>query len=331
MPRLHPHAELQCQEQAGIAIKLFVVTNDSHTPKDVQRNWTTPFVDVFMFRVEQKGRIIEVCPSGKAKKAKFSYAAQDCFPSRTYYFGGLRVLGPASKVVLNRYDAQKCVLSHWNHRFETNTTTRTYAVSCCELSRRLPFTYSDEFIFNGHNYIDLPSKHTSNQDFANATWHTSPGQREAWGKLPESQGDELTSQIPNLDVVEVDNTVSASCPTKSELTVLEWNAERGGHWLDAVDMLKAVDPDVILPNEMDIGMSRTGQQHTARLLAFALRMNYAWALEFVELTHGSKDEQSNTTVGVPNFLGLHGNAILSKCPLLTASILRNPIGKCFFG
>ena len=37
-------------------------------------------------------------------------------------------------------------------------------------------------------------------------------------------------------------------------------------------------------NEMYVGMARSDQQHAARLMAYHLGVNYAWGLEFVELT-----------------------------------------------
>jgi hypothetical protein len=57
-------------------------------------------------------------------------------------------------------------------------------------------------------------------------------------------------------------------------------------------------------------------------------MNYAWGLEFVELTRGTKTEQQATD-GFYNFLGLHGNAILSKCKIEDPIIFRDDVGDYF--
>jgi hypothetical protein len=86
-------------------------------------------------------------------------------------------------------------------------------------------------------------------------------------------------------------------------------------------LLKKLEADVIILNEMDIGMARSDQQHTTRLLAHSLEMNYAWATEFVELTRGNKQEQQ-ATEGLENEMGLHGNAILSKCKLYGPLVIR---------
>jgi hypothetical protein len=52
-------------------------------------------------------------------------------------------------------------------------------------------------------------------------------------------------------------------------------------------------------------------------------MNYAWGLEFVELTNGNQKEQNMTNI-MTNSMGLHGNAILSKCKLYNPLIVRDP-------
>jgi hypothetical protein len=57
-------------------------------------------------------------------------------------------------------------------------------------------------------------------------------------------------------------------------------------------------------------------------------MNYAWAIEFIELTRGTQDEQKATN-GSYNFLGLHGNGVLAKYPIVNPVIYRNDIGPYF--
>jgi len=108
--------------------------------------------------------------------------------------------------------------------------------------------------------------------------------------------------------------------------VAEFNAARGRHWLHAAPLLQ--DADVIILNEMDVGMARSDQQHTTRLLAHLLHMNYAWGLEFVELTSGTRQEQA-ATGHLPNFRGLHGNAFLTRCHISEPVIFRDPVGKYF--
>lgn len=157
---------------------------------------------------------------------------------------------------------------------------------------------------------------------------------------------ELNNKIPNLDEVEIDNSIAPqqSCNIKATSTgphgdpkqllkVIGFNAGRGSYWAEFAEMVEIMPelekPDLIILNDMDIGMARSGNVHTARKLAFRLGMNYAWGLEFVELTNGNWDEQ-NKTVGMENSLGLHGNAILSRCPIYDPMIYRDKLDERYF-
>ena len=111
------------------------------------------------------------------------------------------------------------------------------------------------------------------------------------------------------------------------MKVVEFNAERGKRWLESAALLK--DADVIILNEMDIGMARSDQQHTARLLAYYLEMNYAWGLEFIELTLGNKEDRQNIDSSEHNFHGLYGSAFLAKCTISNGTIFRDNIGSFF--
>ena len=90
-------------------------------------------------------------------------------------------------------------------------------------------------------------------------------QRKQWFHAPSPEKQKLTNDIPNLNVVEVDNTISLLDGCRGhKLKVIEFNAERGKRWLESAELLR--DADVIILNEMDIGMARSDQQHTTRLL-----------------------------------------------------------------
>ena len=76
-------------------------------------------------------------------------------------------------------------------------------------------------------------------------------------------------------------------------------------------------------------MARSGNVHTARKLAHLLKMNYAWGLEFMELTNGNHKEQNRTSYS-ENALGLHGNAILSTCKIFDPVIFRDLLDDIYF-
>ncbi len=94
--------------------------------------------------------------------------------------------------------------------------------------------------------------------------------------------------------------------------------------------------DIIVLNEVDWGLKRTNYRNVVKDLAAAMRMNYAFGVEFVEVdplnlgietlegeTSESKDEMlRNLAVDKSRTLGLHGTAILSRFPLRDVRIVR---------
>lgn len=81
--------------------------------------------------------------------------------------------------------------------------------------------------------------------------------------------------------------------------------------------------EILCLNEADIGVPRTKYQNIVSEIANTLNYNYAFATEFIELSpliyKHSLDQEKYT--------GLHGNAIISKHPILSAKIIRLP--KCY--
>ena len=78
--------------------------------------------------------------------------------------------------------------------------------------------------------------------------------------------------------------------------------------------------DIISLNEVDVGMPRTGYKNIASEIAHALNYNYAFATEFIELSPIVYKQKINPF----RYLGLHGNAIISRYPIKSARILRLP-------
>lgn len=87
------------------------------------------------------------------------------------------------------------------------------------------------------------------------------------------------------------------------------------------------DADVIVLNEVDVGMKRSGYRNVAAELADAMKMNYAFGVQFVELSpiYLSEKKKPNDQeereileiieVDPARYRGLHGLAILSRFPL----------------
>jgi endonuclease/exonuclease/phosphatase family metal-dependent hydrolase len=159
----------------------------------------------------------------------------------------------------------------------------------------------------------------------------------------------------------------------SALRVAEWNIERGENFDWVVLALKAGkqfrtrvkqdDPqistkelnkaaaeasnlsqsDVLILNEVDWGVGRSGYRDVARALASALRMNYVYGVEFAEVDPLKLGTDQLTADDVGNdkelqktlndelkadparYKGLHGSAILSRYPISNVSVLRLPV------
>jgi endonuclease/exonuclease/phosphatase family metal-dependent hydrolase len=99
------------------------------------------------------------------------------------------------------------------------------------------------------------------------------------------------------------------------------------------------DADVLVLNEVDLGMKRTQYRDVAQGLAAALHMNYVYGVEFVEVdplfalgtetVHLSDERldqrlQQDLYVDRALYHGMHGTAILSRYPIRDARILRLP-------
>ena len=137
--------------------------------------------------------------------------------------------------------------------------------------------------------------------------------------------EQLNALIPEIGEVEVWNGAPAARPGKT-LRIVAWNMERGRHWKDGAKLIRESealrDPDLVLLGEMDLGMARSANAHTTRELARELGMNYAYGVEFLELTGGELGERE--LYPGANDWGYHGNAILSRYPLRDVRLLRFP-------
>jgi endonuclease/exonuclease/phosphatase family metal-dependent hydrolase len=126
---------------------------------------------------------------------------------------------------------------------------------------------------------------------------------------------------PGLHEIEIAAPPAAPSPLEGPARVLFWNAERGKFLDEATRLLRGLNAAAILLCELDLGMARSGQAHTARDLAARLGMGYAFGVEFLELGLGDAFEQTRHA-GEINAAGLHGAAILSPWPLERPALIR---------
>ncbi len=134
------------------------------------------------------------------------------------------------------------------------------------------------------------------------------------------------ADMPHLEAItclsgvfdpDVDNSFSTGGSTPA--CAIVFNIEQGTRIKWIIPFLRLhpemSGADIILANELDFGMARSGNLHITRELAQALKMNYAFGVEFVTVNaYRNGNEQ-----------GLHGNAILSRFPLERVRHVHLPI------
>jgi endonuclease/exonuclease/phosphatase family metal-dependent hydrolase len=111
----------------------------------------------------------------------------------------------------------------------------------------------------------------------------------------------------------------------SFLRVMQWNIEKGKRFDAILNLLQTSEilqwADVLILNESDRGMNRSENRHVALDIAGCLGMNMVFGPAYIELTKGTGEER---TLKGENRESLQGNAILSRYPILDASIIQLP-------
>jgi endonuclease/exonuclease/phosphatase family metal-dependent hydrolase len=94
------------------------------------------------------------------------------------------------------------------------------------------------------------------------------------------------------------------------LRIVTWNIERGVRLQKIVTTLKALDPDIVLLQEVDRYCKRSGNLDVARELGQLLEMNWVSAGEFQEIGEGKGTRAAMT-----------GQAILSRDTITDAGVI----------
>ncbi|WP_458790782.1 endonuclease/exonuclease/phosphatase family protein [Yoonia sp. MH D7] len=130
----------------------------------------------------------------------------------------------------------------------------------------------------------------------------------------------LLKTLPAMNAVQVGREVAEKL-LPAEMSIAAWNVERGLFPEQNADLLASLMPDVVLLSEVDHGMARTAQRHTAQEMADELGMTYAFGVEFHELDLGGTTELPFCSDDF-NERGWHGNAILSAVPFEAVTMVR---------
>jgi len=132
--------------------------------------------------------------------------------------------------------------------------------------------------------------------------------------------DYLMSGLACFNAVEVRRRAAPS-RAPHPLRLAAWNLERCYHPEASAALLAEHGVDVALLTEVDLGCARTGNRHTVRELADHLQADYAYGVEFLELTHGTAEENERFA-GQGSTHGFHGNAVVSRAGLGRAARAR---------
>ncbi|MBB3612171.1 endonuclease [Rhizobium sp. BK602] len=141
-------------------------------------------------------------------------------------------------------------------------------------------------------------------------------------KTPEVHAATLAS-LACMNTLRIGGATGSEQPLAFPFTVAAWNLERCLFPLEAAAKLKATGAPLVLLSEMDEGMARTEQGDPTAIVAGELGMNYAYGVEFLELSLGSEIEHSFCRDDV-NEKGFHGNALMAATALKDVFLFRLP-------
>jgi endonuclease/exonuclease/phosphatase family metal-dependent hydrolase len=109
------------------------------------------------------------------------------------------------------------------------------------------------------------------------------------------------------------------------LRVVEWNIQRGTHVEAIIDVLNTHPilrfADLLLLNELDDGMLRSGNRNVPRELSQGIGAHAIYGVEYLEMTKGIGDELK---LEGRNTAALHGNAILTRHSFSNPRTVRLP-------
>lgn len=166
-------------------------------------------------------------------------------------------------------------------------------------------------------------------------------------KVAEPDGELKAKLDDHLSMVYIINRNNNAKLDKAFVRIGEWNIKRGFN-IDAIkeiltnpkgyetkhiagikrrnqkhfkeELANFVDSDILCLSETDIGMPRTKYKNTVSELADSLNWDYAYATEFIEVGPLVQKQKVDKSL----YKGLHGSAIISKYPIVSAKVIILP-------
>jgi endonuclease/exonuclease/phosphatase family metal-dependent hydrolase len=115
--------------------------------------------------------------------------------------------------------------------------------------------------------------------------------------------------------------------SRDRVRAVHWNIEHGNRYEQVEQALgthaQLGGADLVMLNEVDLGMARSGNRDVAMDLAAALGLHAVWAPLFIETTVG-RDEDPHMAGDRGNQEGLFGQAILSRWPIGEVRVVELP-------
>ena len=113
----------------------------------------------------------------------------------------------------------------------------------------------------------------------------------------------------------------------ARLKVVHWNIEHGNRYDEIAAALTSHpdlrEADLILLNEADVGMARSGNRDVVADLGEALGFQTVWAPLFIETTSG-RDDDTAAAAGRRNQEALFGLGVLSRFPIGATRVIELP-------
>ena len=103
----------------------------------------------------------------------------------------------------------------------------------------------------------------------------------------------------------------APSQTITDLRTIDWNIDRGTRFEEVAQSLEHAHADLCLLQEVDLFDRRSGDRNVAEDLAKRLKLNYAVAPSFQELSQAESGKAA-----------YQGQAILSRMPILSVRVIR---------
>jgi len=170
-------------------------------------------------------------------------------------------------------------------------------------------TIAENTITNNQHLVDQLKRFATFEEFRNSEFYCEH-ETELRRLLDEPRVYEFPAARPRL---------------QSFLRVVEWNIERGAHLEGIIGVLNSHPvlqfADLLLLNELDDGMVRSGNKNVALELSRRLEAHTVFGIEYLELTKGAGDE---VRLAGENTSALHGNAILTRHTFSNPQVIRLP-------